>query len=119
VRLLIDGCLSPATVERLLDAGHDVEWVGNWPTDPGDVDVLHAAHEARRVLVTIDRGFGALTTYERRGHSGLIVIRKALSIDHASIVVRAIATHEQELLRGALIFATPHKFRVRWPRPTA
>lgn len=119
MRLLIDGCLSPATVERLIDAGHDVEWVGDWPADPGDVDVLRAAHEVRRVLVTIDRGFGALTAYQRRGHSGLIVMRKALSVEHASIVVRVIAAHEEELERGAIIFATPHKFRVRWPRPTA
>lgn len=119
MKLLIDGCLSPATVERLLDAGHDVEWVGDWPADPGDVDVLHVAYEAGRVLVTIDRGFGALITYERRPHAGLIVMRKVLSVDHAAIVHRVIAAHEQELMRGAVIFATPRKFRVRWPRPRA
>ena len=52
--------MSPATVERLIADGHDVEWVGAWTRDPGDREILMLSREAERVLVTTDRGFGAV-----------------------------------------------------------
>lgn len=115
MRLLVDGCLSPATVERLTEAGHDVEWVGAWPRDPGDREILMASRRAERVLVTIDRGFGELAMRQRRASVGLIVIRRTNAIDHAWLVSRVIRLHMQDLAAGAVIVAMPSKIRVRWP----
>ena len=115
MRILVDGCLSPATVGRLKDAGHDVDWVGAWTQDPGDRDILMLAREAERVLVTIDRGFGALAMRQRRAAVGLIVIRRTQAIDHAWLAGRVIRLHEHDLQGGAVIIATPSKIRVRWP----
>jgi predicted nuclease of predicted toxin-antitoxin system len=119
VKLLADSCMSPSMVERLIEAGVDVDWVGNWPADPGDPNVLRAAHAAGRVLVTIDRGFGQLAVRYHNEHSGIIVIRKALAVDHAEITLRVIATHAADLAKGAVVIATGEKFRARWPRPDA
>jgi predicted nuclease of predicted toxin-antitoxin system len=115
VKLLVDGCLSPATVERLLAAGHDVEWVGTWERDPGDREILTLSREAERVLVTTDRGFGALAMRERRAAVGLIVIRRTAAIDHAWLTSRVIRLHEPDLTAGAVIVASLTKIRVRWP----
>lgn len=44
----------------LLEAGHDAEWCGDWPHDPGDDAVLGHAHAQGRTLVTLDKDFGEL-----------------------------------------------------------
>ena len=111
--------MSPATVRRLRDAGQDVEWVGAWPKDPGDPNVLAAAHTARKVLVTIDRGFGALSVRDGQPHDGMIVIRKTDAIHHAALVLRVLELHSDDLARGAVIIATLERIRVVWPKPDA
>ncbi|HYC89166.1 MAG TPA: DUF5615 family PIN-like protein [Thermoanaerobaculia bacterium] len=115
MKLLVDGCMSPATVERLVTDGHDVEWVGAWTRDPGDREILTFSREAERVLVTIDRGFGALAMRGRRASVGLIVIRRTAAIDHAWLVNRVIRLHAADLAAGAVIVASLTKIRVRWP----
>ena len=40
--------------------GHEVEWVGDWSTDPGDEQILGHAAQNSQVLVTLDKDFGEL-----------------------------------------------------------
>jgi predicted nuclease of predicted toxin-antitoxin system len=48
-----------ATVKvRLVDAGHDVVWMGDLGPDPGDEEILNLAREQQRILVTLDKDFG-------------------------------------------------------------
>lgn len=107
--------MSPATVARLVAAGHDVEWAGTWPRDPGDVEVLAAAHRSSRVLVSTDRGFGELSVIWRRPHSGIIVIRDTPAITHAQEVLRVIELHAEDLLKGAIVIVKKKRLRIRWP----
>ena len=52
---------SPPEEELLRrEAGHDVVWAADWPTVPGDKEILRRAHQEARVLVTLDKDFGEL-----------------------------------------------------------
>jgi predicted nuclease of predicted toxin-antitoxin system len=59
MKLLLDTCVSPRTRDQLALAGHDVIWVGDWESDPGDTEVLNIAEKQSRILVTLDKDFGA------------------------------------------------------------
>ena len=55
MRILLDGCIWWKVPEDLRQAGHDVEWVGDWPSDPGDPDaveqaVKHHIHEVPSLM---------------------------------------------------------------------
>ena len=60
MKVLLDSCVSGQTAETVRQAGHDVTWAGDWPSDPGDEQILQRAAAESRVLVTIDKDFGEL-----------------------------------------------------------
>jgi predicted nuclease of predicted toxin-antitoxin system len=60
VKLLLDTCVWGGAVAQLKAAEHDVVWAGDWPTDPGDDEILAQAHQEGRILVTLDKDFGEL-----------------------------------------------------------
>ena len=59
-KLLLDTCISAHADRTLRSLGYDVEWVAKWKSDPGDNEILKAAHDAQRILVTLDKDFGEL-----------------------------------------------------------
>jgi predicted nuclease of predicted toxin-antitoxin system len=58
VNVLLDGCVWGGAREALSTAGHEVESTADWPTDPGDAEVLAHAHRSGQVLITLDKDFG-------------------------------------------------------------
>jgi len=44
VKVLLDTCVWGGVKQVLTRAGHDVIWSGDWETDPGDEEILAAAH---------------------------------------------------------------------------
>lgn len=72
MRLLLDTCVARAAVEALEAAGHDVEWTGAWPSDPGDDEILTHAAAENRVFITLDKDFGELAVVHRRPHCGIL-----------------------------------------------
>ena len=50
----------------LRSAGHDVEWVRDWSSDPGDEQILATAAAQEQVLATLDKDFGELAVLHRR-----------------------------------------------------
>ena len=71
MRLPVDSCVWGGAVGELRAAGHDVEWAGDWPEDPGDDEILATAYRERRILVTLDKDFGELAVLHGRPHSGI------------------------------------------------
>ena len=54
MRVLLDSCVAGTLVlPALAEAGHDVEWSGNWSHDPGDEAIL--AHALRSNITSADR----------------------------------------------------------------
>jgi len=72
VKVLLDTCVWGGARAALVAAGHDVVWAGEWPSDPGDDEILASAHADGRVLVTLDKDFGELAIARGHPHSGIV-----------------------------------------------
>jgi predicted nuclease of predicted toxin-antitoxin system len=113
MRVLIDSCVSGQAAAVVRQAGHDVVWCGDWPSDPGDEQILRTSDADSRVLVTIDKDFGELVFVQGIIHAGLIRLAGFRAAEQGTAIVRLLATYEAELLAGAIITAEPWRVRVR------
>lgn len=119
MKLLLDNCLSPVVAQQLSDAGYDVAWCGDMGPDPGDVEILARATAADRVLITLDRGFGALAV-TGPAHAGIILLIATKHQDQTAVCLRVLAEQQDQLRSGALIIASSgQQDRVRRRRPDA
>lgn len=101
------------TAAPLRAAGHDVVWAGDWPTDPGDEEILQVAFEERRILVTLDKDFGELVIARGLRHAGIIRLRRIPVRQQAATCLRVITDHTDDLEVGAIITVEPGRIRVR------
>jgi predicted nuclease of predicted toxin-antitoxin system len=113
VNLLLDSSMWGPTAVALREAGHDVDWVGDWPADPGDRAILERAHAEGRVLVTLDNDFGELAVRQHVAHSGIIRVALTPVWLEAAVCLTAIAAYGSELVAGAIVTATPRRMRLR------
>jgi len=76
MRLLIDMGLSPRVAEALSEAGHDVVHVRDrdGQTTP-DTQILKAAQDEARVVVTFDLDFAQLVALQRLAQPSVILFR--------------------------------------------
>ena len=114
MRILLDTCVWGGAVDDLEAAGHDVRWVGAWPQDPGDPEILQRALTDERVLVTLDKDFGELAILHQQPHSGIIRLVNWSIHQQAAACNRAIARYGEELMAGALVTAEPGRLRIRY-----
>jgi predicted nuclease of predicted toxin-antitoxin system len=91
-----------------------VVWAGDWPSDPGDEEILDRAHQEARVLITLDKDFGELAIV--RGHPHRLV--GLSTAQQASISVTVLAKYGRELEAGAIITVEAARVRVRPPTDT-
>ena len=116
MKVLLDTCISGLlVVPALADVGHDVVWSGNWASDPGDEAILAHAHKERRVLVTLDKDFGALAVQRGQPHSGILRLVNLATQEQATICLLVLADHGDELASGAIITAERTRLRIRLP----
>ena len=115
MKLLLDTCVWGKACKELQSAGHDVVWAGEWPEDPGDDEILERAHREGRVLVTLDKDFGELAIVHGIPHSGIIRLVNLPSWQQASVCLRVIELHANELESGAIITVELNRLRIRLP----
>ena len=72
MKLLLDSCVWGGSRAVLEQEGHDVEWAGDWPEDPGDEEILGRARREGRILVTLDKDFGELAILREMSHRGIL-----------------------------------------------
>lgn len=113
MKVLLDSCLSAGASEVVAAAGHDVEWSGNWPSDPGDEQILQTATEQQRVLVTLDKDFGELAIVKDRVRHGLIRLVGFRAREQGKAIVDLLSLYGDELSQGAVVTAEPWRVRVR------
>jgi len=117
MKLLVDTCVWPGAVAELTAKSHDVLWVGDWPSDPGDDEILAFALREGRTVVMLDKDFGELAVAFGHAHSGIIRLVNFQISKHASVCLRADEQHGEELAKGAIVTAEPGRLRVR-PAPS-
>ncbi len=115
MRLLLDTCVSGKAADELRAAGHDVEWTGDWPEDPGDEEILAHANADGRTLVTLDKDFGELAIVHRQPHCGILRVAAFSVAAHAKVVAQALVQFGAELKQGAVVTAEPGRLRIRPP----
>jgi len=87
----------------------------DWAKDPGDAAILRQAREAGRILVTLDRDFGALAVRDGVPHVGIVRLVAVSARAQASLVVAALLRHGEDLARGGIV--TVHRDRMRLRPP--
>jgi predicted nuclease of predicted toxin-antitoxin system len=121
LKLLLDSCISPTVGTELSARGHDVVWVGDWASDPGDEEILAAALRDGRTVVTLDKDFAELAVVFGQAHAGIIRLVNFSVSKHVAVCVGAIEQHGSELSGGAILTVEPGRVRLRpssWSEPT-
>lgn len=113
MKVLLDSCVSGRATETIRQAGHDVIWAGDWPRDPGDVEVLRRDVADARILVTIDKDFGELAVVHGMLHVGMLRLVGFRASQEGLAVVRLLDAYAAELASGAILTAEPWRVRVR------
>jgi predicted nuclease of predicted toxin-antitoxin system len=113
LKLLLDKCLSPRTLRALDAAGHNVVWVGDWNSDPGDATILETARREQRVLITLDKDFGELAVAFGQPHCGIVRLVDIHPRNQASACESILARHGGELATGAIVTMARGRIRLR------
>jgi len=115
MKLLLDQDVYAATARFLLDLGHDVVLVASIGLSRArDQEILHAAQEQNRILVTRDRDFGNLVFVRELG-AGVILLRvlpSTQSVVHAELE-RVLSLHTEAVLAQSFVVVEPGGHRVR------
>ena len=72
MRLLVDACVARCAVLALRVAGHDAISVAETGVSVSDAAVLATARRQRRILITLDKDFGALVFARGQPHCGIV-----------------------------------------------
>ena len=115
MKVLLDSCVWGKARDDIEAAGHDVNWVGDWPQDPGDDQILASAYSTQRVLVTLDKDFGELAILRGTPHCGILRLVNIAARQQAAVCLHVLNLHGQELQAGAIVTAERGRLRIRSP----
>jgi predicted nuclease of predicted toxin-antitoxin system len=114
MRFLADECCPAPVVYAMRAAGHDVVYGLEWGPGLSDLDIVHAAQDEDRIVVTEDYDFGEIAIRRRMSIPGLVIL-SFVSRPAATRIDRTLATIAllSEDLRSqvTLIYATGHRRR--------
>lgn len=99
LRFLFDVGVGRAAERALVELGHDVASVRDHDPSMPDDDILRWAHREGRIVVTMDRDFGALVFQSGIGQAGVLLLRMedALSNEKAQALRAIVEDHGREL----------------------
>ena len=118
MRVKVDENLPASLVSLLRERGFEADIViEEGLAGSTDEDLLAAAREEDRMIVTLDRGFGDIRRYPPGSHPGIVVLRLA---DESALATRAAVTqlldnHDLENLSGTITVVQHGSLRIRRP----
>lgn len=116
MRFLLDECISARLGPHLVDAGHDVVHVSERDlAGHVDAEVLGAAREEQRILVSADTDFGELLVRQGLLLPSLVLFRQGnRGPEHqASTLLENLAEIAEDLEAGAIVVFTNDSIRIR------
>ena len=117
MKLLLDTCVWGGAKRELEHLGHDVIWTGDWPSDPGDEEILAFATTEQRILVTLDKDFGELVFLKGRSHCGILRIQGIPSRLQAFQIHQVLEKFGPSACSGALITLNDRRVKIRTSMP--
>lgn len=118
MRLKLDENITVVAKDLLVALGHDVDTVPDEHlTGRADVDVLAAAVDDERALVTFDLGFGDPRAYPSGSHRGVILLRlRDQQPDNVVSVLQSLAeNHDLDEVASCVVVVTEGLIRIRRP----
>jgi predicted nuclease of predicted toxin-antitoxin system len=117
VRLLLDANLSPRIGPLMSAAGHDAIHVGDVGLlSAPDPQILQAADEQSRVLLTADADFGALLALGSLATPSVVLLRSADYLSpaqQAELLIANLPTIAVDLEEGAIASLRRDRIRIR------
>jgi len=113
MKFLVDSCISRFVVTTLRSLGHDVFWVPEEGSDPGDEAILQKAVAEEYVLVTADKDFGDLVFIYDKPHPCIIRLVDLSPHAQGMILADVISRHGEEIAAHSLITVSKRKIRIR------
>jgi predicted nuclease of predicted toxin-antitoxin system len=117
VKLLFDANLSPEVARQLREAGHDTAHVADIGLLAApDPEILQAAADQDRVLVTADADFGALLALGSLPTPSVVLLRSADHMrptEQAALLAANLPAIAEALSEGAIASLSRERLRVR------
>jgi len=117
MQLLTDQDVYYMTIEWLRKENHDVVTAKQIGMEQaGDEELLKKARDTDRLLLTRDKGFGALAFLKPEESPGVILLRgrpAALEAVHHE-PKRLLVEHKEEELKRLFCVVEPHRHRIRY-----
>jgi len=117
VKLLLDANLSPEVGRRLKEAGHDAIHIRDIGLlSAQDPEILLAAAEEGRILLTADTDFGALLALGSLASPSVLLLRSADHLrpsEQAELIAVNLPSIADDLEKGAIASLTRDRLRVR------
>ncbi|MEZ4864597.1 MAG: DUF5615 family PIN-like protein [Caldilineaceae bacterium] len=113
MKVLLDTCVAGLVYQALLADQIDVEWTGAWEKDPGDEAILDYAFQTGRILVTLDKDFGALAILQGKPHAGIVRLVSLSSRQQIMVCRQVLERYGAILMNGAIITADRERIRIR------
>jgi predicted nuclease of predicted toxin-antitoxin system len=117
VRLLLDANLSPEVARLLNEAEHDAIHVSEIGLlSAPDPEIMEAAAQEGRILLTADADFGALLALGSRATPSVVLLRSADHLrppEQAELLVANLPPISADLEKGAIASLTRDRLRVR------
>lgn len=117
MRVLLDTCVWGGAKKILETAGHEVVWVGELTTDPGDENIIQQAFQEKRILVTLDKDFGELAIFKGYPHYGIVRLVNFPGLRQGEVCLQMLERYEQELHQGAILTVETSRIRIRSKYP--
>lgn len=111
--------MSQRLASWLHERGFDVVRPVDLGADPGDVALLDRARRERRILVTMDKDFGALVFGQGFEHAGLIRLPSVPGEGQARLMAAMLDRHDATDLVGAVVTVRGSRIRIARPRQDA
>jgi len=112
VKFLVDRCAGRRLAEFLAAEGHDVLEARTLGPDPGDAELLRTAASQDRILVTMDKDFGALLFRDRAAHAGILRLPDLPVKERITLVHSVLGSHGKDLEGGAAVTVRGNRIRV-------
>ncbi len=114
LKLLFDENIGTRVALALRASGYDVVSIIEDAPGSTDIHVLKMARRENRIVVTLDRDFGALVFRDSKPHVGVIFLRlQKESVQNITFVLENVLQKHADKLKGRFITASETDVRIR------
>ena len=106
MRFLADSNIAAQAVDAMRAAGHDVVYLGERTTDPGDQALPAEAVTEGRIILTKDHDIGALVHRDLRPHCGVLLLDDLGDpAAETGLILTTLSSHRERLVARAFLRA--------------